>query len=78
MLNHSLTTNISDKSIHSLGGTSRAKKYEALKGEVFKKWKIGRFHSYAECAREYAVKYGLSTKTVESWLSKEFSKAKEA
>lgn len=68
----------SDKSIHSLGGEGRSKKYKLYKDEIIKEWEKGGFHSYAECARKYTEKYNLSTKTIEGWLSKNFSKLKES
>jgi len=77
MYDNSLAINAPTKSIHSLGGESRAKKYKFLKNEVLKKWRLGSFHSYAECARDFNKDYGLSTKTIENWLSKEFSNSKE-
>lgn len=63
--------------IHSLGGESRAKKYNNIKDEIFKEWKSGSFYSYAQCAKKHAEIHQLSTKTIEKWLSKEFSKPKE-
>lgn len=68
---------ISKHNIHSLGGEGRAKKYSNIKNEIFKEWKLGAFHTYAECARRYSERHKLSTKTIENWLSKEFSKTKE-
>lgn len=69
-----LIKKLSKKNIHSLGGVSRAKKYSIFKDEIFKEWERGSFYSYAECARKYSEKHKLSTKTIESWLSRKFSK----
>ncbi|KAF1020619.1 MAG: hypothetical protein GAK29_03586 [Acinetobacter bereziniae] len=74
MDNDSFIENFFKNDIHSLGGESRAKKYSGFKKEIFKEWKSGSFYSYAECARSFSEKHKLSTKTIESWLSKEFSK----
>lgn len=77
MGNNTFIESLSKHDIHSLGGEGRAKKYNNIKNEIFKEWKSGAFHSYAECARRYSERHKLSTKTIENWLSREFSKAKE-
>ena len=59
--------------IPSLGGQGRANKYNQYKKEIIEKWKNNNYHSYALFAREYADRYKLSTKTIENWLSTEFS-----
>lgn len=62
------------QSIQALGGLTRSRKYQAIKIKIFNDWNTSNYHSYAECARKHAVIHELSTKTIESWLSKEFSK----
>lgn len=62
------------KSIQALGGLTRSKKYQTIKNTIIKDWKASSYHSYAECARKHAVIHGLSTKTIEKWLSDEFKK----
>ncbi|WP_180024068.1 hypothetical protein [Acinetobacter sp. YH1901134] len=62
------------QSIQALGGLTRSRKYQILKKQIFNDWNISNYHSYAECARKHAGIHSLSTKTIESWLSKEFSK----
>lgn len=63
--------------LQSLGGKIRAEKYEQLKIRIFQEWSTGEFHSYAQYAKEHADTYGLSTKTIEKWLSQTFSKNKK-
>ncbi|GEM_PF-2341845 len=75
--NYSLQNEDLNKSIQALGGLTRARKYQAIKKQIFNDWKSGAFHSYAECARRYSERHKLSTKTIENWLSKEFSTTKE-
>lgn len=60
--------------IHALGGLSRAKKYEVVKLRIYRDWELNPSSSYAEFARKYSEKYNLSTKTIENWLSRKFSK----
>lgn len=64
---------IKAENIPSLGGKGRAKKYNQYKKEILEKWENNNYHSYALFAREYANRYKLSTKTIEKWLSSEFS-----
>ena len=62
------------KSIQALGGLTRSKKYQKIKKTIINDWNTSSYHSYAECARKHAVIHGLSTKTIEKWLSDEFKK----
>lgn len=64
------------QSIQALGGLTRSRKYQVIKKQIFNDWNISNYHSYAECARKHSVIHRLSTKTIESWLSREFSKPK--
>jgi hypothetical protein len=73
MLNPKQKNHIESVNIPSLGGQGRANKYNQYKKEIFEKWLNNNYHSYALFAREYAGKYNLSTKTIENWLSSEFS-----
>ncbi|MDM1758479.1 hypothetical protein HX127_13080 [Acinetobacter sp. 256-1] len=61
----------------SKGGQARAKKYEEQKNIIFEEWEKGSFHSYAACARHFANQLGLSTKTIENWLSENYSQTKK-
>ncbi|MFV5343189.1 hypothetical protein VXQ28_05490 [Acinetobacter oleivorans] len=61
--------------IQSLGGKSRAKKYDSYKSEIFREWEQGTFHSYSKCARDFSNKFNLNPKTIELWLSKKYSKS---
>ena len=73
MLNPKQQKQIQEIKIQSLGGRSRAEKYTKYKNEILNAWQNGAYHSYAQFARKHADKYQLSTKTIENWLSKEFS-----
>lgn len=61
--------------IQSLGGKSRAQKYDSYKSEIFREWEQGTFHSYSKCARDFSNKFNLNPKTIELWLSKKYSKS---
>ncbi|ELW9539375.1 hypothetical protein ACN94T_002700 [Acinetobacter baumannii] len=61
--------------IQSLGGRTRAKKYDTYKSEIFREWEKGAFHSYSRCARDFSSKFDLNPKTIELWLSKKYSKS---
>ena len=62
------------KSIHELGGLTRASNYHSKKLEIFDIWERGNYHSYASLAQSIANDFNLSTKTIEKWLSSEYSK----
>ena len=61
----------------SKGGKIRAKKFEEQKNIIFEAWEKRQFHNYAECARHFANQLGLSTKTIETWLSSKYSQVKK-
>jgi len=63
------------KKIQSLGGQSRAKKYDEYKREIFNEWEKKPYYSYSKCAREFSEKFDLNPKTIESWLSKKYKKS---
>lgn len=64
------------QSIQAMGGITRSRKYQAIKKQIFHDWNSSTYHSYAQCAKKHADIHQLSTKTIEKWLSKEFSKPK--
>ena len=66
-----------ERQARSKGGQERAKKYEEQKNIIFEEWEKGSFHSYAACARHFANQLGLSTKTIENWLSENYSQTKK-
>lgn len=66
-----------ERQAQSKGGQERAKKYEEQKNIIFEEWEKGSFHSYAACARHFANQLGLSTKTIENWLSENYSQTKK-
>lgn len=70
-----LTRNGVFDKIQSLGGKSRANKYNSYKSEIFAEWERGKFHSYSKCARSFSDKFDLNPKTIESWLSKKYKKS---
>ncbi|MDV2440225.1 hypothetical protein QR665_12205 [Acinetobacter gerneri] len=76
--NHTISPQKNDlkRSIQALGGITRSRKYQAIKKQIFYDWNSSNYHSYAQCARKHAEIHQLSTKTIENWLSKEFSKPK--
>lgn len=76
LLNPNQQKQIQETKIQSLGGRGRANKYTQYKNEILNSWQKGEYHSYAQFARKHADKYQLSTKTIEGWLSKEFSNQK--
>ena len=70
MIYSNLTRNVVFDKIQSLGGKSRANKYNSYKSEIFAEWERGKFHSYSKSARSFSDKFDLNPKTIESWLSK--------
>lgn len=61
----------------SIGGQTRAEKYDKPRIAVYEAWEKGLFHSYAACARQFANEFNLSTKTVENWLTNKYSQNKK-
>lgn len=61
----------------SKGGKIRAERYKKQKSIIFEAWEKRQFHNYAECARHFANQLDLSTKTIETWLSKRYSLTKK-
>lgn len=61
----------------SIGGQTRAEKYDEPRIAVYEAWEKGLFHSYAACARHFANEFNLSTKTVENWLTNKYSRTKK-
>lgn len=63
--------------IHKKGGLARKAIIDAKKEKAYHLFETGKYHSYAECARDIYQKVGVKDpRTISVWLSKKFSKRK--
>lgn len=68
--------------IHKKGAQARKMVFETKKAKAYELYEIGvqkgKYHSYAQCAREIYLEVGVNDpRTVSSWLSEKYSKKKK-
>ncbi|EPQ0521868.1 hypothetical protein NRQ21_001967, partial [Acinetobacter baumannii] len=55
--------------VHKKGNRARAKKYELIKAQVFKKFKEGNYRSYSDFANKEHNNFEVTYTTLTRWLS---------
>ncbi|OTG80471.1 hypothetical protein B9T33_08560 [Acinetobacter sp. ANC 5054] len=64
--------------IHKKGAQARKMVFELKKAKAYELYEKGKYHSYAQCAREIYLEIGVNDpRTVSNWLSEKYSKKKK-
>lgn len=64
--------------IHKKGAQARKMVFETKKAKAYELYEKGKYHSYAQCAREIYLEIGVNDpRTISNWLSEKYSKKKK-